>query len=123
MQVAEYVAVRLSADRAQVINEAAAWLVARGEARQAGYLAKDVARVLSQSGYLFAEVTTARPLNVAAKADIESYLKVQTGATTVELAESINPRVIGGVRIETPTAILEGTVHNKLVNLVEGMSR
>lgn len=123
MQVAEYVAGRLSADRAQVINEAAAWLVARGKARQAGYLAKDVARVLSQSGYLFAEVTTARPLNVAAKADIESYLKVQTGATTVELAESINPRVIGGVRIETPTAILEGTVHNKLVNLVEGMSR
>ncbi len=105
------------------MNEAAAWLLSSGKVRQAAYLSKDVARIIAQSNYLYAVVTTARPLTSPARAGIEAYLKEITGATTIELSEVVDTRIIGGVRIETPTAILDGSVHSKLANLVEGMSR
>ncbi len=123
MEVARYVAQNLSQGRAQVLNEAAAWLINGRQVRQARYLASDVARIVAESGYLYIVVTTAQQLTPEAKAKIESYLKSATGATTIEMSEIINPSIIGGVRIETPTAILDGTVHTKLANLVEGMSR
>jgi F0F1-type ATP synthase delta subunit len=123
MQVAQYVADHLTSGRTQAMSEAAAWLLASGKVRQTAYLTKDVARIIAESDYLYAVVTTARPLTALAKTDIEAYLKEVTGATTVELSEVVNSRIIGGVRIETPTAILDGTVHSKLVNLVEGMTR
>jgi len=105
------------------MNEAAAWLLSSGKARQVSYLAKDVARIIAESDYLYAVVTTARPLTPASKDGIEAYLTNVTGAKTIEINEVVNPLIIGGVRIETPTAILDGTVHSKLVNLVEGMSQ
>ena len=123
MQVAQYVASHLTSGRSQAMNEAAAWLISSGKVRQASYLARDVARIIAQSDYLYAVVTTALPLSSAVRNGIEDYLKEVTGAATVELNEVVDPRMIGGVRIETPTAVLDGTVHSKLVNLVEGMSR
>lgn len=123
MQVAQYVANHLISGRTQAMNEAAAWLVSSGKVRQASYLARDVAGIIARSNYLYVVVTTARQLTPEAKVGIEAYLKQATGATTIELNEVVDPNIIGGVRIETPTAILDGTVHNKLANLVEGMSR
>lgn len=123
MEVARYVAQNLSQGRTQALNEAAAWLISGGQVRQARYLASDVARIVAKSGYLYIVVTTAQPLSSDTKAKIESYLKTVTGAITIEMSEIINPSIIGGVRIETPTAVLDGTVYTKLANLVEGMSR
>ena len=123
MQVAQYVAGHLTSGRTLAMNEAAAWLLSSGKARQVSYLAKDVARIIAESDYLYAVVTTARPLTPASKDGIEAYLTHVSGAKTIEINEVVDPLIIGGVRIETPTAILDGTVHSKLVNLVEGMSQ
>jgi len=123
MEVARYVAQNLTAGRSQAMNQAAAWLIDGGKARQVRYLAADVARIVAQSGHLYVVVTTARPLTAEAKSEVVPYIKTATGASTIEISEVVDPLVLGGVRIETPTSVLDDTVQSKLANLVEGMSR
>lgn len=120
-QVAQYVAQHLAAGRNDAVRTAAAWLLERGRARQASYLAKDVARTLAEQGYLYLEVTTARPLSNASREQIVADVRARTGATTVELMEHIDPTMIGGVRLTTPEMAMDGSVKTKLVNYVEGV--
>jgi F-type H+-transporting ATPase subunit delta len=123
VDVAEHLVANLTKDRQAAVQRAAAWLVATGRTRQAGYLARDVASALAIDGYLLVRLTTARPLAAVSRQRIEAYLKATTGATTLELAETVDPAVIGGIRIETPDAVLDDTVKSKLAKLVEGASR
>jgi F-type H+-transporting ATPase subunit delta len=120
-QVAEYLAAGLKAKRTETVRAAAAWLVTTGRTRQANYLTRDAAAALTRDGYLLARVTTARPLTAAARSAIETFLKRETSATEIELELIINPAVLGGTRIETPTAELDGTIKAKLATLLEGV--
>jgi F0F1-type ATP synthase delta subunit len=123
VQVATYVADNLEADRPAALRAAASWLLDRGAARQARYLARDVAQVLSDRGYVYARVTTARPLAAAAAAAIEEFIKNETGAQRLELVMAIDQSLIGGAIVELPGAELDGTVRAKLAKFVEGVSR
>lgn len=121
MQVASYVAGKLTTDRAQAVRAAAAWLSAHGHSRQAPYLARDVAQVLSESGYLLARVTTARPLSDEGRKYVEQFLKDQVGARELELEITLDPSLIGGITIETPGLALDASVRTKLARYVEGV--
>lgn len=124
-RVAHYLASRLadSGDRAKAVQAAAAWLVTTGRSRQDRYLARDVAQALSERGYVLVRIATARPLDADARAAIESFLRRETGAQTLELEEIIDPALIGGVRLELPGAELDATVRRRLTALVEGAQR
>lgn len=122
-QVAAAVAERLGSDRRRVVREAAAWLVATGRARQAGYLARDVAVKLQDEGYVLVKVTTARPLEPRAREQLEGLIRRETHARRLELDEMIDPEVVGGVQIETPLATLDATVRTKLARYVEGVMK
>ncbi len=119
-QVAQYLTGKLTNDRTEAVREAAAWLVATGRERQARYLARDVAKALSDDGYVFAHVTTARPVTTQTRAAVEQFLRTETGVRELELEFAVDERVIGGLRLETPTAQLDATVSHKLAKLVEG---
>jgi len=122
LQIASVVADRLVAhDRKQVVEAAAAWLVSTGRARQARYLARDVAAALANRGYVLVQVTTARALSEGAREDLVRFIKRHTGAKEVELEHTVDASVIGGVRIETPLAMLDATVQSKLARYVEGV--
>ena len=123
MEVARYVAENLKNGRSLAVDQAAAWLVSTGKTRQSRYLVRDVAAIIARTGHVFVIVTTARPMSIEARRSIEAFVKTATGAHAVELQMEVDPMVVGGVRIETPTAVLDSTVHTKLANLVEGMSR
>ena len=120
VKVAEYVANKLATDRGEALREAASWLVAHGKARQARYLARDVAQVLADRGYVFARITTARPMTERARGEVEDFIRGVTGAKTIELTDVVEPSVIGGARIEIPGSELDSTVRNKLAKFVEG---
>lgn len=117
-QIARNMAVGLKTDHTKAINEAAAWLTTKGKTRQARYLAQDVAWILEQQGYVFARVTTAKPLSPESQAAIIAYIKSESGASEVELEAVVDKGVIGGVRIETPSSTLDETVKNRLQALV-----
>jgi F0F1-type ATP synthase delta subunit len=114
MQVAAYVAERLKSDRAGALRSAAAWLSDRGEARQAPYLARDVAQILAARGYVLAQVSTAHPMSAEARAEVSTFIKRATGATELELETAVDPGMIGGIRIETPGQALDASVRTKL---------
>lgn len=117
-QIARNMALGLKNDRTAAITAAAAWLTAKGKTRQARYLAQDVAWILEQEGYVFARVTTAKPLTADAEAAIVAYITSESGAKEVELEKLVDASVIGGVRIETPSSTLDDTVKNRLQALV-----
>ena len=123
VQVAEYVADKLATDRGEALREAASWLVAHGKARQARYLVRDVAQVLADRGYVYARITTARPLSEPARKRVEDFIREHTGAKKIELTDTVDPEVIGGARIEIPGSELDSTVRTKLAKFVEGVSR
>ncbi|HEY2004059.1 MAG TPA: F0F1 ATP synthase subunit delta [Candidatus Saccharimonadia bacterium] len=123
VQVAEYVADKLTSGRREALREAAAWLVAHGKARQARYLARDVAQVLADRGYVYAQVTTARPLTNRARDEVEDFIRTHTGARELELVTEVDPDVIGGTRIELPDAELDSTVRTKLRRFIESVGR
>ncbi|MDB5179358.1 MAG: atpH [Patescibacteria group bacterium] len=120
MQVAAYVADRLTDDRAGAVRSAAAWLAAKGQGRQARYLARDVAQVLSARGYVHARVTTARPLAGEARREVERFIKEATGGRELELETAVDPGMIGGITIETPGQALDASVRTKLAHYIEG---
>jgi F0F1-type ATP synthase delta subunit len=60
-----------------------------------------------------ADVTTAHPLTADAKAAIRTLV----GAKTLQLRESIDATVLGGVRIDTPGKRFDGTIQRKLMAL------
>jgi F-type H+-transporting ATPase subunit delta len=117
-QIARNLALGLTSDRPKAIAQAAAWLTAKGKTRQASYLAKDVAWILEQEGYVFARVTAAKELSPTTQVAIIDYIKRASGANEVELEVIVDPSVIGGVRIETPSSTLDDTVKNRLQALV-----
>jgi F0F1-type ATP synthase delta subunit len=95
-QVAAYVAERLKTDRKGAIQAAASWLIDTGRGRQVEYLARDVAQVLADDGYVYARVTTARPLTDQARAQVEAFIRRATGAHQLELETGVDRGVIGG---------------------------
>jgi F-type H+-transporting ATPase subunit delta len=122
-QVAAYVADQLEKDRAGAIRSAAAWLVDHGQARGADYLARDVAQVLAERGYVSVRVVTARTLDEVARQRVEAYVRAQTGAKELELETAVDPSLIGGVIVETPGRILDASVKTKLARFVEGVMK
>lgn len=121
MQVATYLADRLADGRTEAVQAAAAWLVAGGRGREARYLARDAAVALAERGHVLAQVITARPMDPAAVKTVEDFIKQTTGATELELDLSVDPALIGGIKIELPAATLDASVQAKLDKFVEGM--
>lgn len=120
-QVATYLADHLADGRAEAVKAAAAWLVAGGRGREARYLARDAAAALAERGHVLAEVVTARPMDPAAVKSVEGFIKQATGAQSLELVQSVDPALIGGIKIELPAATLDASVQAKLDKFVEGM--
>jgi F0F1-type ATP synthase delta subunit len=122
-QVADYLASELPKHRSRATLIAAAWLIETKRTRQAEYLARDVSRLSADNGYLLLAVTTAKPLSAEARAAITSYALGATSAKQVELAELVDPGVIGGVKLETPTARLDATIATRLASFVAEANR
>ncbi len=122
MQVAAYVADHLSDNRKGALRSAAAWLAGKGRGREARYLARDIAQVMADRGYVLVQITTARPLGADARGEVERFIKAATGARELELETTVDSGMIGGIKIETPGQALDASVRTKLARYVEGAS-
>lgn len=120
-QVATMLAEDFTADRASAVERTAAWLFTTGRQRQIPYLVNDVARVLSENGYVYAKVFVARDISTEAKSAIVSYVKQACNASEVEIEIIVQPDLIGGVIIETPFGSIDNSVKTKLAQFVEGV--
>ena len=112
-RLAEYVAERLLADDGSVIAELAALIITERREREIELIVRDIEDSLARRGVLVATVETATQLTDNVRAEIVKLLD----ASEVKLREIIAPELIGGVRVRTPGAVLDGTIVQKLHTL------
>lgn len=112
--LAQYAAERLLAGDAAVIEELAALLVAEGRQRDAALLVRDIEGAMAERGTVVATVESARALDAATRRSIEELLG---DAAQIHLREVVRPELIGGVKITTPTQVMDATIAKKLDTL------
>lgn len=112
-KIAKYVAEEIVAGRDAVIDELAALLVAEGREREAETLVRDIEFHLGELGTLVVAVETARTLEAATKREIERMF----AGKTVVIREVVRPELVGGVRIITPSQLLDQTIAHQLNKL------
>src|SRR5688572_29385010 len=119
--IARTVAAKLLAEPAQQkhwLQATAAYLVEHNMAGDADLLMNDIAYELYvQSGTLFVDVTSARPLTDAVRSDLKHMLQEATAAKRITLTEHVDPALIGGVVARTPSAELDLSVRTRLRQL------
>lgn len=111
-KIADYVAERLvrGNDTREVLKEVAAFLIETRRIREAELIVRDIEAVLADRGVVIADVTSAYPLEEALKADIKKLL----GGKQLILRETVEPSVLGGIRLVTPGQRLDATLKRKI---------
>jgi len=120
-KLAKYAAEQIMASNDTIMEEIASLLVYEKRQREIELLVRDVEAELAEHGEIVASVESARKLDVDTKREIEKYLMSAVGANNnkskVTLKESIDPTLIGGFKLRTPTATLDATIAKKLNDL------
>jgi ATP synthase F1 delta subunit len=119
--LARVVAERLSASNADgqaIMREVAAYLLENNMAEDADAIINDIAEeIFAQTGRLVVEVTSAHALTDEARDNLVKYLQESTQAQSVELHETVDESLIGGLIAKTPSAELDVSVRNTLRQL------
>ncbi|HEX6416391.1 MAG TPA: F0F1 ATP synthase subunit delta [Candidatus Saccharimonadales bacterium] len=97
----------------KVLQEVAAYLVETGRTREMELIVRDIEAALAEKGIVVADVTSARPLSSSLKAEVAKL----AGAKNVQLRETIDESVLGGMRVTVPGKRFDGTVRRKLTVL------
>lgn len=120
-QLARTVAAKLLAEperREHWVRILAAFLVETNRTEEADQVINAIAHeLLEQDGLLAVEVTSARPLTDDTRRELATYLKSATGASKVELAEQIDPELVGGLIARTPDQELDTSIRSQLQRL------
>lgn len=98
---------------ALALQEIAAYLIESRRLREAELVVRAIEDELAARGTVVAHVATARPLT----AELQHAITKLVGAKEISILESIDPDLIGGVRIETPGKLLDATIKRKLLAL------
>lgn len=107
--------------RAELLQQAAGYLVHHKQGHQLHLFVNDVANeLLVQQKHLSADVVTAFGLSAQSRERVVALLQRETGATTVALTETTNPALLGGIIIRTPQAELDASVKRRLTQLAGG---
>jgi F-type H+-transporting ATPase subunit delta len=114
-RIADYAADKLLSGQSSqlVLREVAAYLVVSGRTREQELLVRDIEAALANRGLVVADVASAFPIASSVKAEIGKLV----GATSVELRETIDPTLLGGLRVDVPGRRFDGTIRHKLTAL------
>lgn len=114
-KMAAYVADKLIAGEkpSAALREVAAYLVDTRRTRELELLVRDIEDALATRGTVVADVTSAHPLSNALKSEIASLV----GGKSLQLRETIDEQVLGGIRVDVPGKRFDGTIRHKLTAL------
>lgn len=105
-------------DRQHIIQTLAAYLIVHKQQKRMDLLLLDIASELARAdAHLYAEVTSAFPLDKAARDELTAYLRRATDVTTVELDEHVEPELLAGAIIRTASQELDTSARTKLNRL------
>ena len=120
-KLAKYAAEQILAGNDAVLEEIAGLLIYEKHEREVDLLVRDIEAELAENGEIVALVESARALDDNTRRKIEQFLATaasdKNSKPKVSLRESIDPKLIGGFKLQTPTATLDATVSKKLNDL------
>lgn len=116
-KIAAHYAEQLIAGKKDVVRQLAAYLVETGRIRELDLIVRDIESALAERGVLVADIASSRPLGDAATKEINAYLKSTTHAETIHLRKSVDPTLLGGVKVAIPGSELDATLRHKLNQL------
>lgn len=114
-KLAMHVADRLVQGDAAVLDEVAALLKTEKRAHDIDLLVAAIEAELAARGVVVATVESARELTDTARTAVTDL--VADGSASVHLREIVRPELIGGMKVTTPTAVLDATIAKKLNDL------
>ena len=101
-----------------VISQLAAVIVESKRVGELDLILNDISSEFEkQSSVTNANVYSAHDLTTALRVDIAKLIKQTTGAKEVNIIETVEPSLLGGVRIETPDREIDLSVKNKLKSM------
>ena len=111
-KMATFVADKLEAGASpsEALQEVAAYLQDTGRIREQELLVRDIEEEMASRGIVVADVVSARPLDESIKAQI----KTMTGAKTLQIRQSVDESVLGGISVDVPGKRFDGTIRHKL---------
>lgn len=114
-KIAAYAVDRLDggAEPAAVVKEMAAFLVETRRTRELDLLIRDIEGELALRGTVIADVTSAYPL----ADEIKKQIAELVDAKHLQVRETVDPSVLGGVRVEVPGGRFDGTIKHRLAVL------
>jgi F0F1-type ATP synthase delta subunit len=96
----------------------AAYLITHKQQKHMDLLLLDIASELKRTdAHLYAEVTSAFPLDASARAELTRYLQQTTSAKTVEFDEQVDPELLTGVVVSTAEQEMDTSARTKLTKL------
>ncbi len=96
-------------------DEVAAYLLDEGRTGELDSLLRDIMQYRADHGIVEAIATSSHPLTGGARKDIEREVRsLYPGAKQVIISESIDPSIVGGVKIELANQQLDLSVRAKL---------
>ena len=118
-RIAEYVATELlsGTGKAALLSQLAGYLVEYRRTDELGLIVRDIEFYMSEKGHVSAVVTSAFDLTSETKKAIEAFVKTKTKAEHVSLSSTIDPSVIGGVKISLPGYEINQTIAHQLTVL------
>ena len=120
-KLAKYAAEQILAGNDAVLEEIAGLLIYEKHEREVDLLVRDIEAELAERGEIVASVESARALDDNTRRKIEQFLATaasdKNSKPKVSLRDSIDPTLIGGLKLRTPTATLDATVLKKLNDL------
>lgn len=120
-KLAKYAAEQILAGNNAVLEEIAGLLIYEKHEREVDLLVRDIEAELADNGEIVASVESARALDDNTRRKIEQFLATaasdKNSKPKVSLRESIDLTLIGGFKLQTPTATLDATVSKKLNDL------
>ena len=111
-KLAEYVADRSKNGKvpARALAEVAAYLQETRRVREIPLVVRTIEDVLAERGQVVARVTTAR----GAETGLLDQIKTQLGASDLYVEESVEPSLLGGVKVQTPGRSLDASLSSRI---------
>lgn len=116
-KIAAYYADELQAGKKDIAKKLAAFLVENRRMRELDLIVRDIEEALVERGVLLADIASSRKLSAEAAKAVEAYLKKTTEAKTVMLRETVDPALLGGVRVAIPGRELDATLRHRISQL------
>lgn len=99
----------------ELSKEVAAYLLTERRVAELDSVLRDVQDVWAKSGFIEVLAYSAFPLTAEVKQEIVNQVRnIYPEATEIRITESIDPEVIGGVRLSLPNKQLDLSVESKL---------